>query len=223
MKTEWQGSGYYTGPAVEGFFYGVADRGVDPHAGVDRLLAARGFSAVARAQQVHGDVVVAAAEAVNTSCDADAITVGPGEAAVIRVADCVPILLMHPQLRRAAAVHAGWRGTYAAIAEKALALLGDPAGVVAYVGPAIGVCCYEVSDELAGKFADRFGQGVWLRRTGARPHLDLPALNAERLRQAGAGQVVVEERCTRDAADLHSFRRDGEAAGRLAAFVAVAK
>lgn len=221
MKAEWSGYGYYTGPAVDGFFYGVADRAVDPYAGADRLLAARGFGAVARAQQVHGDVVVTARDAATAACAADAITVAPGQAAVIRVADCVPILLLHPGRRRAAAVHAGWRGTYASIAEKALALLGDPAGTVAYVGPAIGVCCYEVSDELADKFTARFGAGAWLRREGARPHLDLPALNAGLLRRAGAGQVVVEERCTRDAPDLHSFRRDGEAAGRLAAFVAV--
>lgn len=223
MKAEWRGFGFYTGPAVAGFFYGVADRAVDPYAGADRLLAARGFQAVARANQVHGDVVVSAAEAARAPCDADAIAVGPGEAAVIRVADCVPILLMHRDRRAAAAVHAGWRGTYAAIAEKAAARLGDPAGIVAYVGPAIGACCYEVSAELADQFAARFGPGAWLRHAAARPHLDLPALNAARLRAAGVGEVVVEPRCTRDAADLHSFRRDGAAAGRLAAFVAVAE
>lgn len=222
MKTAWQGCGYYTGFEVEGFFYGVADRAVDPAAGVDGLLAARGFAAPARAAQVHGDRIVAAGEA-GEGCEADAIAVSAGEAAVIRVADCVPVLLLHRPSRRAVAVHAGWRGTYAAIAEKAVARLGDPAGITAYVGPAIGVCCYEVSDELAGKFAARFGEGPWLRREGARPHLDLPALNAARLRAAGVGDVYVEARCTRDAPDLHSFRRDGAAAGRLAAFVAVAR
>lgn len=222
MKAEWQGFGFYTGPAVAGFFYGVADRDVDPAVGADRLLAARGFRRVARAQQVHGDVIVSAAEASGAACDADAITAGPGEAAVIRVADCVPIVLMHRARRMAAAVHAGWRGTYAAIAEKAAARLGEPAGIVAYVGPAIGACCYEVSAELADKFAARFGAGEWLRHEAARPHLDLGALNAARLRAAGVGEVIVEPRCTRDAADLHSFRRDGAAAGRLAAFVAVA-
>jgi YfiH family protein len=214
------GIGYYTAAPVAGFVYGVADRDVEPHAGIDAWLTGRGAAAVARVTQVHGDRVVAAGEAV-PGCEADAVVVGPGEAAVIRVADCVPVILMHRERRRAAAVHAGWRGTFAEIALRALARLPGAAGTVAYVGPAIGACCYEVSAELGARFAAKFGAGPWLHAAGAQPRLDLAALNAELLRRAGVAEVHVEARCTRDSADLHSFRRDAAAAGRLAAFVLV--
>lgn len=212
--------GYYAAGAVAGFLYGVADRDVDPQAGIDAWLGAKGFAAVSRVTQVHGDRVVAAQAAV-AGCEADAVLVGPGEAAVIRVADCVPVVLMQPATGRAAAVHAGWRGTFAEIVLRALESLGGPAGVRAYVGPAIGACCYEVSGELGRQFEAKFGPGEWLHAGAAKPRLDLPRLNAALLRRAGVAEVWVEERCTRDAGDLHSFRRDADRAGRLAAFVAV--
>jgi YfiH family protein len=220
MKHQLGGMGYYTGRPVAGFFYGVGDREVDPGAGVDALLAAAGAPAAARVKQVHGARVVAHAEAAS-DCEADAIWVEPGSSAVIRVADCVPVILMNPALRRAAAVHAGWRGTYERIVPAALGTLGDRADVVAYIGPAIGGCCYEVGAELAEKFAGRFGEGPWIRREFRQPHLDLKTLNAHLLREAGVATIEVETACTFEAADLHSFRRDDARAGRLAAFVAV--
>lgn len=216
----------YSGPHVPGFVYGLADRTVDPLVGVDKLLSEHGFAPPARVNQVHGARVVSFAEAEAAVLEADAIYVGRGESAAIRVADCVPILLINPVERRAAAVHAGWRGTFARVAEAALAKLGSVGDVQAYIGPAIGPCCYEVSAELAGQFRERFGAGEWLNERDAgnkpmRPHLNLPLLNARLLAAAGVQQITVEDRCTRDADDLHSFRRDGAAAGRLAAFVGI--
>jgi YfiH family protein len=222
MKISLAETGFYTGPRIEGFFYGVADRDVNPEAGVDTFLAAQGFPRPYRAKQVHGDRIVTGPQAAaEAECEADAILIGPGESAVIRVADCVPILLLDPERRAAAAVHAGWRGTFENIAVKASLQLGPPATLFAYIGPAIGGCCYEISDELAARFQERFGAGPWLQRVAGKPHLDLQLLNAHLLREAGIGRVEIEARCTRDAADLHSFRRDGAAAGRLAAFVAL--
>ena len=224
MKTFRNGAGFYTGTPQSGFFFGVADRGVDPEAGIDELLAAQGFSAPLRAKQVHGDRIVNREQVVSeTACEADAILVHPGESAVIRVADCVPIILLDPVHRTAAAVHAGWRGTFEEIAVKAARRMGSADALIAYIGPAIGGCCYEISDELSQRFNARFGAGVWSFREHEKPHLDLQALNAHLLREAGLLHIEIEARCTRDSADLHSFRRDGGASGRLAAFVAISK
>lgn len=224
MKTALGGTGFYTGTPQPGFWYGVADRDVNPESGIDQVLVSRGFALPFRAKQVHGDRIVAREQVVSESaCEADAILVNPGESAVIRVADCVPILLLDLARRKAAAVHAGWRGTFENIAVKAARRLGAPDALFAYIGPAIGGCCYEISDELAQRFHDRFGAGAWSFRENQKPHLDLQLLNAHRLREAGVLHIETEARCTRDSADLHSFRRDAEASGRLAAFVAISK
>ena len=221
MKQSLNGQPIYSGASFSKIAYGVADRSLPPFAEFDNWAQSMGYPAPGRVSQVHGDRVVACA-AADGQCEADAIAIGAGEAALIRVADCVPVILIDAEAKRAAAVHAGWRGTFAQIVPKALKGFDAPARIYAYIGPAIGPCCYEVSGELAAQFRDRFGGGPWLQIHGGKPHLDLPGLNAWQLERAGVGQIDVERQCTFDSPDLHSFRRDGSAAGRLAAFVMIA-
>jgi YfiH family protein len=76
---------------------------------------------------------------------------------VVLVADCLPIALVDPVRGVAAAVHAGWRGLAGGIIESALQTMKMTWGstgsdVVAWVGPGIGACCYEVGQEVAAQF-----------------------------------------------------------------------
>ena len=154
----------------------------------------------------------------------------PGVALAVRTADCVPVLLVEREGRAAAALHAGWRGTVGGIASVGVRLLRErfgvePAALVAALGPAIGACCYEVDAALARRFADRFGRDVVRRDRGPRPHVDLIAANRVGLVEAGLSPDAVEalDRCTRCRDDLFpSYRREGEAAGRLWSFVRLA-
>ena len=79
----------------------------------------------------------------------------------VQTADCVPILLADTRHRVVAAIHAGWRGTLARIAVKALGRMRmefgtRPRDIVAALGPAIGRCCYEVGSDVARSFAAQF-------------------------------------------------------------------
>ena len=67
----------------------------------------------------------------------------------------MPILLAEAADRgRIAAVHAGWRGLAQRILPAVLDRFAAGGGaLVAWIGPAIGDCCYEVSDEVAGSVA----------------------------------------------------------------------
>ena len=56
-------------------------------------------------------------------------------------------------------VHSGWRGTLAGVSGKAARELQGSA-IRAYIGPSIRRCCYEVSKDLADKFAAQFGEDV---------------------------------------------------------------
>ena len=222
MKVSLGGHEVYRGPSVPGFHYGVGDRDLAPGEGMRKLAGELGKEAPAFVHQVHGDRIVNAEEAAaDGSTEADALLVSAGQGGYIRIADCVPVILLNQTTHQGAVVHAGWRGTFERIVEKAVRRLGAPGEVQAYIGPAIGRCCYRVSPELAGDFAARFGRGDWLVEHDDGPYLDLPQLNADQLRGVGVGTINVEGRCTRDAADLHSYRRDGADAGRLVAFLFV--
>jgi len=139
----------------------TAERVAANRAAFLRALGAGGASLV-RLRQCHGDVIHRVDVAPAQTLQGDAlITRTPGLLLAVQTADCVPILLADPRQRAVAAVHAGWRGTLARIAEKALGRMKmefdtRAEDVVAAVGPAIGRCCYEVGPEVAQAFAGQF-------------------------------------------------------------------
>lgn len=76
----------------------------------------------------------------------------------VSTADCIPILLADTEHHAIAAVHAGWRGTVARIAEKAVAALTRyyetrPERVEAVIGPGISQAAFEVGDEVYEAFS----------------------------------------------------------------------
>lgn len=89
------------------------------------------------------------------------ITDRPGLLLAVQVADCLPLLLVDPKRRVVAAVHAGWRGTLAGIAEKTVGRMRQECGcrprdLLAAVGPGIHRCCYEVGREVVEHFEAKF-------------------------------------------------------------------
>ena len=188
-----------------------------------RLEAATGLG-FARVRQVHGARLVAATGPTPPCLEADAVlSTDPEVAASVAVADCVPILLATDDGRAVAAVHAGWRGTLARIAEVGALGLAEASGLLparlrAVIGPSIGPCCYEVSEELAGAFERALGPVVG--RDGP-PRLDLWRANELVLRQAGVGAVEVMGRCTAcEVGIFFSHRRDRGRTGRMVGFAA---
>jgi len=112
-------------------------------------------------------------------CKGDAsLTTETGLLLGVQTADCVPILLVDPKEHVVAAIHAGWRGSLARIAEKTVGQMrmcfgSKPSDILAALGPAIGSCCYEVGTELVAKFTSQFADAeVWFDelRTGDEPN-----------------------------------------------------
>jgi YfiH family protein len=178
--------------------------------------------------QVHGTVVRRAPWDGRPDGDA-AVTTEPGHLVGIETADCLPILLVDPVRRAAAGAHAGWRGTAAGVARRAVeSLLAEgsrPQDLLAALGPGIGACCYEVGPELRAAFgpgSERFF------RPGPRerPHLDVRGANRAQLEEAGIRPEAIADvaDCTACRPDLyHSYRKGGRRAGRMINFVGFAK
>jgi YfiH family protein len=216
--------------AVPGLVHGFERRSRPPgaesrdetRARVTRALAPRGRLYLLK--QVHGATVVDTPFEGTPEADASVAT-RPGLLLGIETADCLPILLVDPGRRAAAAAHAGWRGTAAGVARSAVrALVGrgsTPADLLAAVGPGIGPCCYEVGEELKTAFGAR-GEAFFLPGPDGRPHLDLRAANVLALREEGVPSeaIVHVDECTRCLpARYHSYRRDGRGGGRMISFV----
>ena len=143
-----------------------------------RLLASLGIGqlrdSLAMAEQVHGTSLAVvtcsesgsgayAAKGDRPLAGADALlTSDSGIPLMLCFADCVPVVLVAPG-PTVAVVHAGWRGALGKLPGKAVEALSKQAGcspsaVMAYIGPHIASCHYEVDDELLSQFATTFGK-----------------------------------------------------------------
>jgi YfiH family protein len=169
-------------------------------------------------RQVHGATVRRAAEPpgpVRPRADEDGqATALDDAAALVFVADCLPILLTAEGA--VAALHGGWRGLADGIVAEGVAALrelGAGGPITAALGPAARGCCYEVGEDVHARFA-----GYDARR--ANGHLDLAAVATAQLAHAGVETVHDVGLCTMCAPDLlFSHRRSGGVTGRQAGVV----
>ena len=173
------------------------------------------------AEDAHGDTVY---------CDA-IISNAPGIMAGVKTADCVPILIGDSQTGAFAAVHAGWRGTVAEVAIKALTRMTSdygtrPQNVVVALGPAAGSCCYEVGRDVIAAFDKCFPASVELFKPTREAHACVDLLKANRAQLLAVG--VHEEKiysaplCTMCRTDLFfSYRREKNLYGRVGRLMSV--
>lgn len=175
-------------------------------------------------RQVHSSVVAVAEGGAVSPEQADAIvTSEPGRTVGIRTADCVPLLLADARRRAVAAVHAGWRGTAANIAASGVSALrsrygSDPADLRVAIGPCIGLCCFKVGQEVGERFRELFPEAPDLNR------INLVEANRRQLLAVGvpSHQIDLSDLCTMCAPEeFHSFRRDGDRAGRMVAAIGI--
>ena len=171
------------------------------------------------AKQVHSAKVLIATEPGRAGEGDALLTRTTGLALSVVTADCVPILISAGD--SIAAVHAGWRGivagVVAATARRFIELgAPDPATWTAWLGPAIGGCCYEVGSEVADRVAAASTPDAVLAWPGTtKPHLDLARAVLAQLTDSGVTDLHPLVSCTRcDKERLWSYRRDGTAAGR---------
>ena len=175
-------------------------------------------------RQVHGSAVEVVEHRHSTTSPArpevDAlVTAEPGHLLVVRVADCVPVLLADPDAGVTAAVHAGRPGLAAGVVPAAVARMRDlgAARITAWLGPRVCGACYEVPAALQAQVGALVPEAVSTTLWGT-PALDIAAGVRAQLQPLGVDVVDVAA-CTRESPDLYSYRRDGAAAGRFAGLV----
>ncbi len=107
--------------------------------------------------QKHTSVVMFADKPFEKGPEADAlVTTTPGLVLSIITADCVPVLLSDTKKPIIAAVHAGWKGTFAGVIANTLTLMRDKGAtdIVAAIGPCIQQNAYEVGPEFYHYFKE---------------------------------------------------------------------
>ena len=175
--------------------------------------------------QIHGKSAARARHSAQwRECDScDALWSSERHVALgIKVADCLPVTMIDPIHEVMANVHSGWRGTAQSITDATLdeltfATSFEARESLAFLGPSIRACCFEVGEDVASQF-----DSAYIDRTRAKPHVDLVQLTIDVLRRRGFAEERIHDSkvCTRcEGSVFHSYRR-GASGGRNLALVA---
>ena len=173
-------------------------------------------------KQVHGIVVVDAAQGgVEPEADG-AFTAQPGAVCAVLTADCLPLLLCNRAGTKVAALHAGWRGLAGGVIEAGVQALGAPGSeLLAWFGPAIGPQAFEVGAEVRAAFVQQDAQAAQAFRAASEGKYlaDIYLLARQRLQRLGVAAMYGGGFCTvTEGTRFFSYRRDG-ATGRMAALI----
>ncbi len=143
----------------------------------------------------------------------------------ITVADCLPIVIFHPEKEILCLLHAGWRGLESKIIKKALTTFQVTYGVSAAellvgIGPAIGPCHYEVGKDVTEKFS-QYSDAVIKRDSNI--FLDLKKIAQNQLTNLGvqASNIETSDVCTYcQSSTFFSHRKDQSNPVKAMIFVA---
>lgn len=151
------------------------------------------------------------------------ITALPRTCIGVSTADCVPVLLCDTQKRVIAAVHAGWRGTVAGIAQRCLEEMSvlhscEAQDIKAVIAPSIGCDAFEVGDEVYAAFEEAHFPMEKIATRQEKWHIDLWEANRLQLLSCGikAVNITVTGICTHsNHTEWFSARRLGIESGRI--------
>ena len=171
-------------------------------------------------KQVHGALVwkVTEKDVIRRGrFEADAVMTNvSGLPIAVRTADCLPLLFYDPKCRVIAAVHAGWKSSQLKIVLKTIEMMKADYGVdPVHLRVSLGPCIRWESYEVGAEFKEYFPQDVTL--LSGQLHFDIVAANVRQLLDAGVRQENIFD-CRQDtfsAPGYHSYRRDGDKAGRM--------
>lgn len=187
--------------------------------------------------------LAAAAARAFDACVSNAI----GQACTIMVADCLPILIAHRELKIIGAAHAGWRGlagqqgvgvveqlwqAYCRLVEQQQATphAAIAAATQVWLGPCIGPQAFEVGEEVVRAFIQAKAQAEAYFLPGAAPgkwQADLAALARQRWQALGIDAIYGNDSSTgwctvANPSRFFSHRRDSSifgSTGRMAAAI----
>ncbi|HOW52566.1 MAG TPA: polyphenol oxidase family protein [bacterium] len=170
---------------------------------VGALAAGLGLTAIHRVRQVHGDHIV-----IDDPGEGDGLIITKrGTGALIRTADCFPVVIADEQRPLAGIFHCGWRGVELQLAAQGARRLKElgARSLRAALFPGIEKCCFRIGPELIDRFD---AAGIPVERRQGELFADLGAAIVDQLVSEGVGEIEELTRCTACTPGLFSYRRD---------------
>jgi len=190
------------------------------------------FNKIVNPEQKHTDNIKIVKTSFDDVSNTDGVITFERELVLLLLfADCTPIILYAPKEHIVGVIHAGWRGTAKKIACKAISIFKEefnvsPDTIKAAIGPAIGQCCYPVSEETYFELKNSVSSGYdnifKITDNTDKVKVDLKLLNQQQLIEAGVSDIDVLNDCTSCKNSLYySYRANNGVTGRHAAIASL--
>lgn len=187
--------------------------------------------------QAHSDLVekVEKKNELHTNIDG-LLTNQKGISLSLRFADCTPILFYDSVKNVIGNIHSGWKGTVQKIGQKGLLEMIEEYNcnvkdIICCIGPCIGMCHFEVSEDVKQIFEDTFSYLGNLKNIirkgdkkeeGQKYYIDTTLINKMLLEEVGipTENIIQSNICTVcNKEQMHSYRANKENAGRNTAII----
>ncbi len=150
-------------------------------------------------------------------------------ALAVLTADCVPLVLVDDIHNVIAIVHAGWKGSFTGVLDRALQTMHEKyqtnySDIKVFFGPSARSCCYEVSLEFIKNFKEKFGETDAFFNRGNSNYFDNNLFLQKILKKYGIlkQNINIENSlCTICNLQYCSFRREKDQARRQITIVAL--
>lgn len=181
-------------------------------------------------KQTHSDLfhIVTRPEPVHPQPEGDALgTDVPKQYLAIKTADCVPVMIHDLDIKRIAAIHAGWKGVAIGIVPKTVKQYFENSKTLRlFVGPHIMKNSFEIKSDVLEQLKNSLPTNAWsqvmVETKGDKFHVDLTEVVQLQIKSQFPGiQFTVEKANidTKTTEDYHSFRRDSTNTGRNISYI----
>ena len=140
-------------------------------------------------------------------------------------ADCIPVFFLDPVKKSIGLAHSGWKGTYENICKNVVDKMKqeygtNPKNLLCGIGPSIMECHFEVGEDIAKLFGERYGN-EFIKQYD-KPHINLTEIVERQLLNCGVEKIIQSNICTYCNNDIYySYRGDNHKTGSLISIMAL--
>jgi len=165
-------------------------------------------------KQVHSNIVhVVDDNYINNSTGDALITNKPNTPLIIKIADCVPIILYDKENKVVAIIHSGWKGTLENITTNTVKVMQEKfnskvENINAYIYPSIRNCHFEVEEDVYSLFKAKINNiDKYTKKINIKYYIDLQSIIKDNLNNLGITNIKDTNICTYCNHDIyHSYR-----------------
>ena len=121
---------------------------------------------------------------------------------IIKVADCIPILLYDKENKIIALIHSGWKGTLEYITNKTIKIMQDkynskPQNINVYIYPSIRQCHFEIEEDVFKLFKDKIKNiDKYTIKKDIKYYINLQSIIIDNLKELGINNIIDTNICT---------------------------